>query len=328
MIKRINIVRGLRGTEILSYVSLILMLFICFITILSCRNKTNKTVNDICNLENNEFKLPKYNFTGSSKELKSFLNKKYKIVVCIDSAGCFSCHLQLEKWKSYIKEMQNKKINISVLFYVNLQNKFIIDVEFINNGFTYPYFWDNQDSIHILNKIPDNEDMQTFLLNENNKVIGVGNPVINPSIKDFYYKLIFKQAAKSKTNNKINGGGLSLKLSPKNINTDIHNKCGYTYAKIKPMKIDFGIVPLGKTIRKKILIKNVGSKPLIVRDAGASCDCIKVKLPKREILSGHIGSIYIFYKASHEIEFYESINILTNSTPEVPQIQISGTVEK
>lgn len=301
-----------------------LIVFICIITISSCRNKKQETTKEIYDLENHEFKLPKYNFSGSKDELNLFLTKKYKIVVCVDSIGCFSCHLQLAKWKSYIKEMQNKKINFAVLFYINLKNKSIIDIEFINNGFAYPYFLDSQDSVNILNKIPGNEDMQTFLLNESNKIIGVGNPVINPYIKDFYYKLIFKHNMDSK----IKNGKHSLSLSPKIRNSDINDKNRYTKAEIIPTKLDYGIVPWGKTIKKKILIRNIGLKPLIVKGAGASCDCIEVKLPKGKIPQGQHGVIYVLYKGHSEIEFYESINILTNSKPEVPQIQISGTVEK
>lgn len=216
--------------DVLSSTSLMLIVFICIITISSCRNKKQETTKEIYDLENHEFKLPKYNFSGSKDELNLFLTKKYKIVVCVDSIGCFSCHLQLAKWKSYIKEMQNKKINFAVLFYINLKNKSIIDIEFINNGFAYPYFLDSQDSVNILNKIPGNEDMQTFLLNESNKIIGVGNPVINPYIKDFYYKLIFKHNMDSK----IKNGKHSLSLSPKIRNSDINDKNRYTKAEISP----------------------------------------------------------------------------------------------
>lgn len=52
-------------------------------------------------------------------------------------------------------------------------------------NFTYPVYVDKQDSIAKLNRFPLESNLHTFLLDKNNRVIAVGNPVYNPKIKNF-----------------------------------------------------------------------------------------------------------------------------------------------
>lgn len=49
---------------------------------------------------------------------------------------------------------------------------------------------DKQDSIAKLNRFPLESNLHTFLLDKNNRVIAVGNPVYNPKIKKLYFNII------------------------------------------------------------------------------------------------------------------------------------------
>lgn len=56
--------------------------------------------------------------------------------------------------------------------------------------FKYPVCIDKEDSLNKLNNFPHNMAFQTFLLNKNNKVMAIGNPILNPKIKELYMKII------------------------------------------------------------------------------------------------------------------------------------------
>ncbi|MDR3266230.1 MAG: hypothetical protein LBT24_01490, partial [Tannerella sp.] len=58
------------------------------------------------------------------------------------------------------------------------------------NGFIYPVFIDIDNKIFALNNFPKEQEYQCFLLDKDNKVVMVGNPVLNPAIWKLYKKII------------------------------------------------------------------------------------------------------------------------------------------
>ncbi|MBU3853190.1 MAG: DUF1573 domain-containing protein, partial [Candidatus Paraprevotella stercoravium] len=58
------------------------------------------------------------------------------------------------------------------------------------NRFDYPMNIDRNDSLEILNSFPKEIAFQTFLLDKDNKVLAIGNPVLNPKVKDLYLRIL------------------------------------------------------------------------------------------------------------------------------------------
>ena len=58
------------------------------------------------------------------------------------------------------------------------------------NLFDEPVCIDEKDSLNLLNRFPQRMDFQTFLLNEDNQVVAVGNPVYNSKVRDLYLKIL------------------------------------------------------------------------------------------------------------------------------------------
>ena len=54
------------------------------------------------------------------------------------------------------------------------------------DGITTPVCFDMEDHLNALNRFPPRDDFQCFLLDENNRVVCIGNPVHNPRIKEMY----------------------------------------------------------------------------------------------------------------------------------------------
>jgi len=115
----------------------------------------------------------------------------YKILLYTDSVGCTSCKLLLVLWRSFIKEVDaTMKDRLSFLFYFQPKDKNELNFIFKRDHFYYPVFIDEENKIDKLNKFPKRVEFQCFLLNKDNKVIFVGNPVFNPRIWELYKRIV------------------------------------------------------------------------------------------------------------------------------------------
>lgn len=72
--------------------------------------------------------------------------------------------------------------------------------------------------------------------------------------------------------------------------------------------------------------KNVGTAPLIINQAVASCGCTVPKYTKAPIAPGESGTLKVTYKGKGKFEghFKKSITVRTNGTPEVVRLYVEG----
>jgi hypothetical protein len=122
---------------------------------------------------------------------KDNVHKEYKILIYTNSVGCLSCKLRINVWKSYIKELGNK---VDFLFYFNSTN----EKEFLYwaKRLESPVFIDENNELDKLNHFSNNPAFQCFLLDMDNKVLVIGNPVMNPAIWELYKKIINEEIKK------------------------------------------------------------------------------------------------------------------------------------
>lgn len=120
---------------------------------------------------------------------------KYKIVLYIDSIGCVSCELRLSDWKFFINELRAYTTDvIPVLFFLNPNNKGVMDQlysYFEEEEFPFPFSVDSLNLMNESNHFPNQGALHTFLLNEDNKVILIGNPILNSKVRKLYEKVLF-----------------------------------------------------------------------------------------------------------------------------------------
>ena len=111
----------------------------------------------------------------------------YKIVTYVDSLGCLSCKLQLLEWINFIAEVDSvTSRNVSFYFFFHPRNRKELIMTLQSEDFIYPVCIDLKDTFNKLNKFPLNDKFRTFLLDNTNKVILVGNPMHHPRIKEMY----------------------------------------------------------------------------------------------------------------------------------------------
>ena len=69
---------------------------------------------------------------------------------------------------------------------------------FKRKGFNYLVFIDEQNTIEQLNHFPKQPEYQCFLLDKDNKVLLLGNPVLNPKICELYKQAVTGKKQESK----------------------------------------------------------------------------------------------------------------------------------
>ena len=118
------------------------------------------------------------------------MNKQLKIVVYSDSSNCNACNIQFPAWEIRYQELSHKKDNVGLIFIINTGN--IIDMELSAKAVNAPglRLYDTQGVFKKDNKISDNVNLHAFLLDKDNHVILVGNPMTNHQILALYKKAI------------------------------------------------------------------------------------------------------------------------------------------
>ena len=101
-----------------------------------------------------------------------------------------------------------------------------------------------------------------------------------------------------------------------------------TMAQIIDSAYNFGKVTDGEKVEYSYRFKNTGSKPLVIVDASASCGCTVPQKPEKPILPGEIGFIKVVFDSKGRVgTAHKTITIVSNASPEFPQLILTGNVE-
>lgn len=232
-------------------------------------------------------------------------NNKHSIVTYIDSVGCTSCKLQLRKWKLFILELDSlTNSTVPVYFFLYSKNKREIINILKHEQFNYPVCIAEDDSLNILNHFSEDISFQTFLLDKDNKVIAVGNPVLNPKIKDLYFNIILNKS--------------SLKEV---------EQVSMTKVAISEQMINMGNFSWKDNQEEEVTIKNVGHSPLVIDEILTSCGCLAIEYDKKTVLPKDSTCIRIRYQAEQPEHFNKTITVYCNAEDSPFHLKISGNAK-
>lgn len=278
------------------YIGILFLFFSCNVS----NNK--KEITNLINKWNEKeiiFPTDYIDFISSNKELSvdSSLSN-YKILIYIDSIGCSSCKLQLNEWKIFMKQVDSLTNNhVKFLFILHPKEIREIKVQAKINKFNYPLYFDKNDELNKLNKFPSDIAFHTFLLDRENKVILLGNPVSNPKIKELYINKI------------LNKGNIQIDK---------------TEIEVDNLNIDFGKFNWNKPQERTIHIKNTGKNNLTILDIASSCGCTVPEYDLKTVPSGEIINLKITFTAERP-EYFERNVIIHCNTKESPiEIKLKG----
>ena len=133
-------------------------------------------------------------------EISPWKKAKMKLVHYIDSATCSSCYLQKAATNEFLNSMERlSKKEFYNVFIINPDKKTRTRIEddFKEKQIPSTVFLDSANIFMELNpNIPSESMFHTFLLDENNKVILVGNPMVNQQVEDMMLAVIEKELGK------------------------------------------------------------------------------------------------------------------------------------
>lgn len=185
--------------KVIKYIffGIILFLFV------ACSDRGQQIAKEIKTLQSKAIKMPSHVLVMQQSKVINKVDdndKTLKLIVYTDSVGCTSCAInQINLWSSFIDYADQFKHQLKFYFLFSPVKK---DLNSIKSAiacsmFDYPIVLDTLREFEKLNThLPTNRSLHTFLLDENNNVILVGNPMHNKRIEEMFYKIVEEKLGK------------------------------------------------------------------------------------------------------------------------------------
>lgn len=248
--------------------------------------------------------LPVFTLYGKDTVDYSILQSTYKVLVYVDSTGCVDCKLQLQKWQElieYTNSISNGEIPFLFFFYPK-DYKELCQI-FKRDLFDMPVCIDFKGELNKLNNFPLLPQFHTLLLDKDNKVVVIGNPVHSTDIRSLYIKKI------SETYDTVN-----------------EKEDNNTIGEVSPIKADLGIIKVGETKKQLFELKNTGDKPLVIITTSTTCSCASVEFQKKPIMPNETSVVEVTMKPK-ETGFFNEIIMLKCNTEYPVKLRIRGKAE-
>ena len=225
----------------------------------------------------------------------------YRIVTYVDSLGCASCKLQLPKWKQLIAETDSLfgKEKLSYVFFFHPKDARELTYLTRRDAFTYPVCFDREDAFNRVNRFPSEMALQTFLLDKDNRVVAIGNPVHNPQVKELYLNII--------------GGKRSATTGTKQTSVSLSER-----------DVQFGSFLMSERQERKVTLKNTGDAPLVIHGVDTSCGCTHVEYSQRPLRPGEETTLLIVYEADEAGHFHKTVDVYCNTADAPLRVVVTG----
>ncbi|MDD4031783.1 MAG: hypothetical protein PHS48_00895 [Bacteroidales bacterium] len=117
----------------------------------------------------------------------------YKIVTYADSSGCTDCRLNFYGWRLKMDEAKawNKSVDFVFILQPKEKSELVSLLKF--NEWGIAVFYDKNTDFIRQNALSSDPLYQTFLINSENKIVLVGNPVSNTTLWNLYKEAIESQ---------------------------------------------------------------------------------------------------------------------------------------
>ena len=116
----------------------------------------------------------------------SLLNHKYKLLHYVDTNGCHECQLKFYEWQRLQKQIDSLQTDIAIVYVVFAKHYHPVEVSQQLNRLGTPIIYDSLGIMDKQNNLSFNPRYKTFLLDSMNHVIGIGNPVTNKQVWEWY----------------------------------------------------------------------------------------------------------------------------------------------
>lgn len=228
----------------------------------------------------------------------------FKVLVYTDSTGCTGCKAQFYKWNVIIDEINESlsdQVHLQFVFHPKDEKEFQFLLR--RDNFKYPVYLDRHNRMQELNRFPDIANFQCFLLDQDNKVVLIGSPVLNPKIWELY-----KQA--------ITGE----EKEPQSVEE--------TTVEVGQETILIDDLKLNQESMVNFTLKNTGKAPLFIADISSSCGCTVPEWDRQPIDPGKETQIKVRVTPDEVGFFNKVIRVTCNTQEPVIRLIVKGMVEE
>lgn len=279
-------------------------IFITFIALTlvteSCTSRQDTAREIVTQWVDKEIILPYDRFTigGESVDIDRDLYT-YKIVNYIDSAGCTRCRMKLDLWNMFMSRLDADDADVTLLSVIHSDNSDDLRFAIESSGFNYPVAIDPTDEFGNTNNPPDDQLLHTFLLDDNDHIIAIGNPVLNPHIGRLYRSIIL-------------GDNIAREPADMPITADMPSR-------------NIGITHPGDTVSVPFYLTNKSDKTVVIDTLVSSCDCTTGNSKHSYIAPSCIETLNVrIVSDSITGPFQRQIQIYYQGYPAPTTIQVTG----
>lgn len=227
----------------------------------------------------------------------------FTVVCYIDSAGCTPCRMKLPVWNEVINSYKAIP-GRDVSFVMILQSPDTTETGYNlrRDNFMHPVAMDRAGSFAAVNSLPPDEATHTLLLDSDGRVTAIGNPALNPKIRELYRRIISgSDEAPPKTDKPL---------------------CQNPVAAV-------GAVGAGDTVTKRFALYNPETSPLTLQELVGSCDCTVATASSDTIPAGGSAMITVSIAADTLLgPFLHWVDIYYNERDCPERLTLHGYLNK
>ena len=225
----------------------------------------------------------------------------FTIVAYYDSEGCTGCRMKLPFWKEFMDRVDSVSVSKRVRFMLIAATDDEKELEYLmkRDGFTRDVIVDSISSFSKANVLPDDPHLQAFLLDGENRVVLIGNPIDMRSIGKVYL-------------NSVKGGdGSGQEEKSEDIEEHSHS---------------FGKVRKGETVAHTFYLTNQTADTLRVKDIVSSCDCTVGEISSRVIPPSMRYEMTVRFSDTIPGEFFRVVRLNFEDNHREVEFDLTGEI--
>lgn len=227
------------------------------------------------------------------------LDCKMKIVHFVDSTGCLSCNLKLADWNRFMKPYEGCN-DLKLITIINPRK--ITEAQYViqRDSFEHPICIDLKNDFFKSNNMPIANAFHCFLLDENNRVVLIGNPVQNPKIRELYIKTISERLGVERPND--------------------------TEVQQAEYQTNMGTFSWRESQKAHFILRNTESESIEIDSIRTSCECTTAVASKTAIAEGDSSVVTVTYKAEQAGDFMREVYVYLHDSEPIT-MRIEGRAE-
>jgi len=207
-----------------------------------------------------------------------------KIVTYIDSAQCFGCKMKQQTLGVFLSDLAsstNGAVPYVLIVHPNSLKEIRLIVE--RDRISSPICIDLNDDFNKTNKITTYDiNSRSFLLDENNRVLLIGDPISNPKIKDLYIRTICERLGIERPKESVEPQRTTNSLGVFNWQTEQHTS---------------------------FIVNNDKEETMHIDSLYTSCECTTASIDKVDIAPHEKARVSVTFKADKPEQFMREIYV-------------------